>query len=68
MYKIILPDSTMKSLWQLKHFCAKGPIVEQIRSAVDGYIQAKEAEIGCPVSEIQEILEKHDKEENQDYV
>ena len=57
-YKFELPQETVKNLWRLREFCAEGAIAKQVRQAVKKYIQSKEAEIGCPISDVQRAREE----------
>ncbi len=62
-YKISLPSETMQKLFLLKTYCAEPAIIEQVRCAVRDYLEKKELEIGCPISDIQETRERHKKED-----
>ena len=68
-YKFELPKAMLKDLWILREYCAKGPIIQQVRKAVSLYIQKQERKIGCPLKDIVEVMERHEKEKraNQDW-
>lgn len=40
MYLIRLPPDLMKALWELREYYQKGPIVQQVRDAVERYVAA----------------------------
>jgi hypothetical protein len=65
MYKINLSATAMKDLWILREFHAEAPIVQQVKMAVEHYLESKRQEIGCDnIGEIQEIRERHELEES----
>ncbi len=64
MYKFQLPSETVKNLYILREYCGEASIVGQVRTAVQKYLQDKERQIGCPISDVQEAREKHHEEEN----
>lgn len=63
MYKFELPSEIVKNLWQIREFCGGGSLVGQVREAVKKHILDKEKEIGCPISDVQEAREEHQREE-----
>lgn len=65
MYKFELSQEAVKNLWRLREFYGEKSIISQVRSAVQKWIQDKEAEIGCPLSDVQEARERHERESNQ---
>jgi len=61
-YKMELPSLTLKRLWLLRKYCARGPIVQQVRKAVSDYIKSQEEKFGIPVEDIAETIERHERE------
>lgn len=62
MYKFSLPKETLKRLWMLREHCAEGPIIQQVRRAVSDYIKSREEKFGCPIEDIAEATERHERE------
>jgi len=60
MYKILLPRKMMKDLWLLREYYGEPAIIVQIRSAISNYLEQKETEIGAPIEDVAETIEKHD--------
>ena len=66
-YKLELPKETLHSLYLLRKYCARGPIVQQVREAVSDYIKSQEEKFGIPVEDIAETRERYKREtENQE--
>ena len=59
----------LKNLWRLREYCAEGPIAQQVRTAVSDYLKKQEKKIGCPLKDVVEVIERHEKEKrtNQDW-
>ena len=52
----------LKDLWRLREYCAEGPIIQQVRKAVSDYLKSQEERIGCPLKDVVEAMERHEKE------
>ncbi len=61
-YKMELPAESLKQLWMLKEYCAEGPIIAQVRIAVQNYLKEKEEKIGAPIENVAEVIAKHNYE------
>lgn len=62
MYQLKIPKEQMTSLWRLREYAACGPIVKQVRQAISDYLKSQEERIGCPIKEVEEVMEKHKRE------
>ena len=62
MYKIVITEEQLSNLWRLREYAACGSIAFQIRHAISEYISGEEKKIGCPIQEVQEIMDKHEAE------
>ena len=60
MYRIQLPKEMMKSLWQLREYCARPSIIEQARQAIKAYIKREEKKMGDSVESITEAICEHE--------
>lgn len=65
MYKVIIPEELLSSLWRLREYACGGSIASQIRHAISEHISSEEKKIGCPIQEIQEIMDKHGEEKKE---
>ncbi len=63
MYSPEIPDNLMHSLWILKRYCAEGPIASQLRGAIEDYLTKQAQKLGCPVDDVEEVIERHKKKE-----
>ncbi len=63
-YLIRIPSQQMRALWTLREYAGRGGIALQIREVVARYISDQEKEIGCPVSDLAEAIERHEQESN----
>jgi len=63
-YKFELPKAQMSALWSLREYAGRGPISRQIREVVAQYISAQEKEIGCPVTDLAEAVDRYEQENN----
>lgn len=63
-YLLKIPKGQMAELWRLREFGAFGSIAKQAREAISGYLQAKEKEIGCPIADLAEAIERHERASN----
>ena len=59
MYSLIIPKEQLTDLWRLREYAAKGPIARQVREAITTYLKVQENTIGCPISDIEEAIERH---------
>ena len=62
MYQLKIPKEQMTSLWRLREYAACGPIVKQVREAISDYLKNQEEKIGCSIKEIEEVMERHERE------
>ena len=61
-YKIKLPEGMMKDLWRLREYAAEPSIIEQIRKAVGEYLKKKKTEIGIPIKEMTETIDRYERQ------
>lgn len=61
-YKISLPGGQMKDLWRLREYVAQPSIIQQIRNAVSLYLKKKETEIGIPIKEMAETIDRYEEQ------
>lgn len=61
-YLIKIPQEQMKDLWRLREYAGKGPIVMQAREAISDYLRAQEKQLGAPVEDIEQVMERHKRE------
>jgi len=64
MYNFTIPKEQLSDLWRLREFAARGPIARQIREAIRNYLEEQKTKIGCPLIELEEVIEKHREEES----
>lgn len=62
MYQLKITKEQMTSLWRLREYAARGPIVKQVREVISDYLQSQEKEIGCSIKEVEEVMERHERE------
>ena len=65
-YKIALPSDTMRKLFLLKTYCAAPAIIEQVRYAVRDYLEKKEKEIGIPIEDAADAIDRHKRERDEE--
>ncbi len=58
-YKLKIHAEQMKDLWRLREFCGAGPIISQVKNAVNVYLRQKEKEIGTDIADASEAVEQH---------
>ena len=56
----------MSSLWQLREYAGRPAIAKQVREAIAAYLKNQENQIGCPIPDIVEAIEKHNYEQASD--
>ena len=61
-YKLELPKETLHRLYLLRKYCARGPIIQQVREALLDYIKSQEEKFGIPVEDIAETIERYERE------
>ena len=59
MYSLKLPEDFLERLYILREYCAEGPIARQVKKAITDYLASKEKEIGCPIQDVKETLDRH---------
>jgi len=64
MYKLTIPKEQLSALWSLREYAGRGAIALQIREAVADYLKSQEKEIGCPVTDLAEAIDRHEQESN----
>ena len=67
MYTFTIHQEQLTALWRLREYAAKGPIAKQVREAISNYLQIQEKEIGCPIADIQEAIERDKGSTDYDY-
>ena len=61
-YKLTITPEQMKDLWRLREFCGAGPIISQVKTAIDSYLREKQKELGSDIKDISEAVERAGRE------
>ncbi len=66
-YKFVLPRKMIHELWQVREFDGGGPIISQIRCAVDQYLRRLEKEkIGTSIEDAASAIAEFERERGSD--
>lgn len=61
-YSPKLPDHMLHELWVLRKYCAQGSIAGQIRTAIQDYLLEQVKKLGCPISDVEEVIDRYDEQ------